>query len=653
MVSESFGVWDLLCDAPTTEQLVGLDGDVESLHRLRERRHAQLVDVLTRRDPMLIVSAACAEVHSARAGRTSQQMYGSDARLQYLSGVYASLSYGFLPRPDESHARAAMSFVRDLFQIDQRLIDLERQEESSEYRLATIRAGVRLELLEDRFVCYPVVLEEIMGEVLDGVREAFATHFDWPPEYLLAIIWAAWELERMGSAKMAEFGWSGCGDFSLRTHLFTADELAEAAGLQSSDVISVMNEIAWDQVSMMFPAPGRPSAAVRFPQEPNELVWRGAIAVGPDRWLIPTPGAWFQYCLTTIERLCQAASPKLERNWFAAQQGATEHIVERQLARTFTPNRCFPNLLHLDGIEQGESDLIVDLSGDVLLVESKAVTLGSAGRRADRNALSKKLQEIPVKGSRQVEKGRTHLSRPGHRLRSASRRDSELSFELDTDALLPGVVVSFNRVDPMETWNEVLGDAHSPLMALADFVAVCQALRWPSHLWNYLVQRRSLALSTSVKFASEMDPLGYYLMEGTLAPWLQYDLAGLLFAANFGERANRAFSSATIEAAVEERPPGPPIAVVDALTDALLAPSKGWATAALAIHARTPEWWSAALGQSDQSTHVVSGEQPARITVSNSVVVEFVPASSHAETQVVGSLVTLRTPHRPDECRRP
>ena len=287
-----------------------------------------------------------------------------------------------------------------------------------------------------------------------------------------------------------------------------------------------------------------------------------------------------------------------------------------RLKSLFGPDRVLRNATHEGAAVQGETDVLIDLDDDALIVECKAHTLTAAGRRGAPARIETKTEEILEKAFEQVTKGRNHLRA---RLPFAAKGGHPRFVHLRDAPDLLGLVVSFERIDPMfmHTALRRFGDEVALAIGLPDFLSITDLVRWPSAFYYYVSERSKLLSLENVRATTEQDYLGVFLVNQKLGA-----LAGTapevdrIWIDGYGPALNRVLAVPGDRFRAPNLP-YPPKPVLGAFKRTLEGPSAGWAATVQNAHsipatewrtlkgmlrhlrprASTPRIWKAADGQ--------------------------------------------------------
>ena len=179
------------------------------------------------------------------------------------------------------------------------------------------------------------------------------------------------------------------------------------------------------------------------------------------------------------------------------------------------------------------------------------------------------------------------------------RKGQSLSLQLDQDCVLPRVVVTYERVDPLAAHGPALAEANSSdpawVVSLADFLMITDLLSSPSMFWHYTAARWRQSQKGSLIVNSEADMLGLFLSSkdtfGTLIQ--QLDTKPQIAVGPSAQFINNYYTAGMATAPEPKKPTvAIPQPVIEALDNLLWAGNDRWAHMVNAVIAEPGRTWT-------------------------------------------------------------
>lgn len=523
--------------------------------------------------------------------------FGVEAQIQFLISACSDTDYvhDYVP-PDA--VQSAFDCINEIFELEAAATYCEFPGDSFSDRSSR---GLVIEAIYDRFEFYGRHAAEIKRATLDPLRAEFVGHLGWSIDEYWAIAdaviavsnqkWGALAKRfradpRALDSQIREHGeWETQMSLGAEICFHDVEVIAQSAGLDSTLTSSLL-----DQLSL--PTDG--STLVSSARTVSPMRVHPAVRMRDGRYFVPFPHLWKQDTFRVVDAYT-STFPKLRTAWLRARDDGTEELVAARMTSLFGSQRVLRSATHLHGEVQGETDVLINLDDDAVLIECKAHTLTAAGRRGAPARVETKTAEILEKAFQQIKKGRAHL-RAG--LPIAQHGKSAQVVGLGADAELLGLVVSFERIDPlfMHTGLRAFAEEPAVAMSLADLLSVTDMLQWASAFYQYLSQRSKILDLSKLRATTEQDFLGMFLVDQRLENLIAMteDVDGV-WVDGYGPSLNEYLA---VSLKKFKAPPlkFPPRQVLVALSDVLLRPSHGWARTVRAAHSVPGPAWRSLKG---------------------------------------------------------
>ncbi len=246
-----------------------------------------------------------------------------------------------------------------------------------------------------------------------------------------------------------------------------------------------------------------------LPTQDNLARLYSILPLGNDQYFVWSPGSLVQESHAWFYDLLQKRKlDALRAKYLAARDAVTEELTVEALARIFGTERVFGNAYYAaEG--RPDVDCVVKVPHDALIIECKAHLLTAPGRRGAPKRIATKLDELLMKPSKQAARFAEHLYRGDAIFDHNGRR---LSIPVDHESILPRMVVTYERVDPLVSSAAMLGTDSDKepawVLPLTDLLVVADLLPSPSAFWHYSVTRWRQSQDQRLFVSTEVDILG-------------------------------------------------------------------------------------------------------------------------------------------------
>lgn len=570
-------------------------GEITDPSRLERRIQSIIAEIRSAAQPNWLSCASILSMLVCTGGDDVDftHRYGGEARVQFLIAVLSDLPFDTDAGVDEGDYENLAALTAEAFELARGLVFL-RAPDREDFAQVTSR-HLQMEALEDRFEMYGRHVGILKAHLLDPFSEEFERILGWSfDDY-----WRVAEASAIDSnAKRESLSLrfeeqldsvdnSGRDKIEHDLHhamanvgFHSASDLSRVSGVELSRVEALLE-------SMTLPTDG--SAVVKSPVDAAPLRTTGVVRLPDGRYFVPLPHLWRQDIFRVLDTVLTG---KLRERWHKLRDDGVEGIVSSRLTMIFGEENVWQNVGHLGGPEDGETDILVDLGDDALFVECKAHSLTPAGRRGAPDRVGKKTIEIVEKSQQQIDKGRNHLVRGGS---FKPKRGPAISISPGATPLLPGLAVSFERIDPV-FMNSALRESHTEkalVISLADFLALSDLVTEPSSFLYYVRERSKLLSRSQLSAATELDYVGMFLEHQTLSDIPGADQRDFeILVDGYGPSLNRFLAVAEDQFA----PPDmryPPKSILAALSESARTGSRGWTRAAEISHRTTFRQWAA------------------------------------------------------------
>jgi hypothetical protein len=519
------------------DEITGLAGSIQRpgrsseaaaarVSRARDERAARLKQLLRTHDPLRVLGrmAQCAVLHK-NDYRDWYAVHGVHALVQYAVGIAYSdrISSRPLTPLTDDEVQEAFDLVSDIFALEWLL--LQQIDQSGPWHISSARKLLQTEALTDRWQGYSVHMSVILRETFSRIRDPVIAEIGWNPADLAQIsdavvgilqrrvdsfhpparrsLRAARAAGRTQYDEVLKVFLQDHATFSATLFTVGVQELAERLGWRTETVSQALNDLALK--------PGSQPDFV-LPSQDNLARTYGIVDIGHGEYFIWDPDALVQESHTWFYDLLRTRGlESLRLKYLAARDAVTEELVAGSLARVFGATRTLGSVYYAaEG--RPDVDCVVELPGDALIVECKAHLLTAAGRRGAPGRLSAKFDELITRPARQAARFEGYLRAGGPVF---DRKGQSLSLQLDQDCVLPRVVVTYERVDPLAAHGPALAEANASdpawVVSLADFLMITDLLSSPSMFWHYTIARWRQSQKGSLIVNSEADMLGLFL----------------------------------------------------------------------------------------------------------------------------------------------
>jgi hypothetical protein len=575
--------------------------------KIRDEKAKSLKRLLHGCDPIYVLSHMAEHVLFRNKGTVDWVAnHGVHAMVQYAQGVAfsASTPSDNLPIPDPGIIQEAFDLVAEVFLIEWFIVVFGRDESQPDY-ISESQLLMRLESLTDRFQGYVQFLTEILRETFGRIDSAVVSEFGWSPAELPKISEAIATMlqQRMdtfhpaahrrlhaaGAAGRLEFEETLSSllrekpDFLRRMFIISAQELATSLGWNVSKARAALTDLSLP--------PGR-QPHFSLPTEDNLFRVYSVIPTSPDKYYIWQPSAIVQESHAWFYDLLQwRGLESLRTAYLRARDAVTEELTAASLARIFGAPRTHASVTYpAEG--RPDVDCVVSVPGDVLVIECKAHLMTGAGRRGAPGRLGTKFDELVTKPAKQAQRFADHIRNGGLAYDSSG---SELAFPLNKNSILPRLVITYERVDPLASLGAARADRTATtatwVLPLADLLVVADLLPWPSVFWYYATIRWRQAQDESLSVITEMDVLGLFLSSATDLAFLndKTPLDAQAIVRPAGGKINNYYTAhPTIRSRIEKPTPGLPEAVVESLDQMMRDNYQHW-TSVVALALSEPE----------------------------------------------------------------
>jgi hypothetical protein len=455
-------------------------------------------------------------------------IHGVHALVQYDAGIAygGSIESESLPMPPDENIQASFDLVAEIFALDTFLLQYSG-DKSQPLHIRRAQNLLRMEGLTDRWQGYVDHLATILRKTFAAIEDQVISELGWNPATLPDVSKAISNIlqerldafhpltrRRLSTARVA-----GRQRFDDEVESFVEDHQAYLRQLFVISVSELAGILTWPvevlkrALADLALEPGsQPSFSL--PTEDNLARYYSLISLGNDQYFAWLPGSLIQESHAWFYDLVQRRKlESLRQKYLAARDIATEELTVESLARVFGADRTLGNVRYsAEGLP--DVDCVVSVPGDVLIVECKAHLLTGAGRRGAPGRLSTKFDELVVKPAKQASRFADHLRNGGSTFDSSGGR---LSLPIGTQSVLPRMVVTYERVDPLATTSAMLaisqeGDKpeYAWAMPLADLMVIVDLIESPSTFWHYATNRWHQCHETELSAPSELEMLGLF-----------------------------------------------------------------------------------------------------------------------------------------------
>lgn len=479
---------------------------------------AELLTALLAADPLSLIGRLAFLVQTSGAQRDFTAAWGSEARIQYLTGVATSAAAPSAEAPTPADIQTVIDVTHSIFQLESALL-LNR---SRQQGLDSTRLLLQQERLQDRFQGYERHLNRVIATIYEPVRKEFERSIGWCPTDLLELRRG---VSRVLDERMTEF-WAPArrsirrypagsdeavrayeslvARFTAQLYRFTPQEIAERCDLGTAQVGTVLGylSMSWGE-----------SGSYRRPSQDNPFRASGVVHVRGDQYFIPIAASLIQELPMSFGAvLRRRGDDSLIDLVHRRRDDATEALTVEVLASVFGERRVTRSCHYtIDNVDY-EVDAVVVVPDDVLIVECKAHSLTDAGRRGAPDRVRNRAKRLIRAPLEQAGRCAAFL-RGGGQLHDAGGKIVET--DVSDGSHLARMAVSYERIDPLSI--DVAGSASQAgvpiawLISVADLMMVGEVLDDPGSFWHYALLRMRLASDEHIRIFTEADVLGLYL----------------------------------------------------------------------------------------------------------------------------------------------
>jgi len=237
----------------------------------------------------------------------------------------------------------------------------------------------------------------------------------------------------------------------------------------------------------------------------NPLRHSPLLTLSTGEWVWARPVDFLHGSLEWAAHVC-SADENLLRKFDKARQQVAEQLPATILASVFGEDRVHAGVTYPVEESDAEVDVLVSLPGATLIVECKGGRVSREGRRGAPRRVERHIQDI-------VERANTQNARTAQALKDGTefRTSAKHSLGVERDATPFPITVTLERVDPFSAFlgasEEASGDEQSWILNLADLILLADVLESPSDFMAYVEVRRRM-LNSRTRILVEADALG-------------------------------------------------------------------------------------------------------------------------------------------------
>jgi len=493
----------------------------------RDRRAVTLKHLLHTYDPTYVLSSmAQRAMFDKDISRDWYAIHGLHALVEYAVGLaHANSASGRKKEePSAEKIQEAFNLVAEIFALDWFLVQYS-MDPSQPQIISRTQNLLRMERLLDRYQGYHAHLAIILKKTFGRIENHVISELGWNPATLPEICFAAGNIVQarldafdppshqklvraraQGGKTFQHAIWAFLKDhYEWSRELFniSVPELAAALGWSEGPVRRALHDLAL--------MPGSQPDFL-LPTQDNLARLYSILPLDNDQYFIWSPGSLVQESHAWFDNLLQKRQlHTLRTRYLYARDSATEELTIESMRSIFGPGRVFGNVLY-DAEGRPDVDCAVKVPRDALIVECKAHSLTAPGRRGAPKRISTKLEELVTKPSKQAARFADHLRRGGTIFDNNGGR---LSFPVDQQAILPRMVITYERVDPLISSAAMLGTGSDKepawVLPLTDLLVAADLLPSPSAFWYYAVTRWQQSQEQRLSVPAEVDILGLLL----------------------------------------------------------------------------------------------------------------------------------------------
>lgn len=485
---------------------------------------AALRVTLSEVDPLRVVGAVDVIDAMRRSFMPGHASFGSDAMVELLAGVVASLDEAEVVRHIDEPFDPHVVWQTDdrLRQIAnlQALADLNALEHVASADRAGLTGMIHLENRFDRMAGFDTHVRrvnlEIFGRVDDSCRQKLG--FRLTDSLRLAHLYNQVRLHHTDRANEVMDSFPQLADGAsddeqlrwkarhlvvyalnasphLEGHNDLEDHLAERLGL------------AVDELQSLIAAMGTRLGSVDADRVTidNPLRHSPLLTLSTGEWMWARPVDFLHGSLEWAAQVC-AADAAVMRKFDKARQQVAEQLPATLLAGVFGPDRVHAGVTYPVGESDAEVDVLVTLPGATLIVECKGGRISREGRRGAPRRVERHIRDIVARANEQNARATQALANGVE-----FRTDTGQALNIERDARRFPITVTLDRVDPFSaflgTSDPASGEEQSWILNLVDLVLLADALESPSDFIAYVDARRHM-LNARTRTWVEVDALG-------------------------------------------------------------------------------------------------------------------------------------------------
>ena len=578
----------------------------------RDKRAVALKSLLHSYDSIYILShMAQRAMFDKGISRDWYATHGLHALVEYTVGLA-----GTIPvrgensiEPPAEKIQEAFDLVADIFALDWFLVQYSL-DPSQPLIISRTQNLLRMEKLLDRYQGYLTHLSIILRKTFNRIENQVISEFGWNPATLPDICFAVVDIlqERMDAfdppsrQALLRAKAQGHDAFQEARMVFLENHNKWVRDLFNISVQELTRVLDWPEDTvrralgdLALTRGSQPD--FMLPTQDNLARLYSILPIGNDQYFIWSPGSLLQESHSWFDDLLQKRKlSTLRARYLKARDDATEELTIESLKGIFGPERVFGNAYYYaDG--RPDVDCVVRVPRDALVVECKAHSLTPSGRRGAPKRISTKFDELVTKPSKQAARLADHLCR-GNTIFDTN--DQELSFPVDEQSMLPRIVVTYERVDPLASSAPLLsieGDKEPAwVLPLTDLLVVTDLLPSPSAFWYYAITRWQQSQEQRLSVPSEIDILGLLFSSIDLFRSLTEHLKSRerIDVGPSGQEINNYYTGSQAASTADRKKPAiaiPPL-VLNALDRMLETNSDHWKEAVIAVMLEPGKTWS-------------------------------------------------------------
>lgn len=508
------------------QAIAALNAAAEEARSRAPQLESELRELLLSSDPLDILARLTIMDAIRRDTLPAAETFGSDAAIEFLSGVVTSIDDSIISDLagsdyDDQNAFTADSLLRDYANAQLSISTADTAKRGAPERTDSAVNQLRFENLFDRMLGYPPHIRTVLAQTFDPVDTKAAEQLGFRLSIAVEVADAYSEITAVKYRRVHDlFGHVfDAAPAPLDEDQFFQQAATHMMGLArfgSSDLELDMpgmiaaygsfdpQEVANVLNALSTPIGSQPDFASLG--DNNACRYRPILKLADGRMLWTRPSDFIHCALDWAFHACKDNTPLLTA-FDKARQAACEQLTFGGLDVGFGSHaQVLKSPTYPADGQRPDIDTLVTLPEAALVAEAKGGRLTEPGRRGAPERVKKKVGELIDYAQMQNERSVEYLRNDNSDLRTSQRQQ----ISIDTPRLAYSLIVTLERVDPFYSFIESDNSSYEvPSLALTvhDLLLITDLLTSPTELFGYLSDRCSRQTHGAPTYITEAGAL--------------------------------------------------------------------------------------------------------------------------------------------------